>query len=197
MNKTGINKSVPGFKTEKEILLEYFSGHDVQLSKSEKEKAEIILITKSLLLEHRRNNKVVDILKTEYNVHFTTAYKYIRLTENIFGSPNRAAKEFKRLIAEEMLAETRAVCLKKKDAKGLNANDANYIKLHGLDKEDPEMPDFGALEFHQIIVAHLPEQVSENPMSADELLEKAESKLKEIFEDAEDIESIEIGNNGK
>ena len=194
MNKSGNNISVRGFKSETEKLLDHFMGVKVDLLKRERDKADIILEVKGLLITHRIASKVVDIIVATHNVHQNTAYKYIRQTEQIFGKFNKAVKEFKRIIAEEMLLETRRICIAKKDTKGLNSNDANYIKLFGLDKEDPDIPNYEEIQFHQNIIAFIPEQMSENPPDEDELMLKANEMLDKLANEAIDVDYEEVNN---
>lgn len=85
-------------------------------------------------------------------------------------SKKKAIEEIGRL--NEKLTKTRNLLISdrekmidRKQVKSLPATTRNYILLHGLDREDSEMPDLSDFEWRMNIIAILPEQVGLNPVA--------------------------------
>lgn len=181
-----------GFKTDAEKLIACLQGDvkETALSVKLTEKLERVITCKSLLFEHKFTSKVVEMLISTYKYSQVSAYRDIKLTTLVFGPILKSTKEMKRAIAEEMIRQDREMAIAKKDISGLNSSTANFIKLHQLDKEEVDLPDLGAFEFHQNIIAVLPEQVGVHPVGNEELLQNLEDW---ISHRTEDISHEELG----
>lgn len=163
-----------GFNTDAEKIIGYLDGSLPKESLNRKlvEKLDRIVQAKAWLLEHKFQTKVVEMLMNHYEYSEVTAYRDLRLMERVFGPLLRMSKDLKRALADEMIRQDRELAIAKKDTKALGASTRNYILLHQLDKEDPELPDLTNFDFHPIILAVLPEQVGQEPPSEDQLLDK-------------------------
>lgn len=173
-----------GFQTEAQRLIDYLEGKKVlthkkahkedepMLSEHLAEKLDRVITTRSLIMEHKIYSRVARVLEKTYNYSQATAYRDIRLTELVFGNLVRASKDMKRAIAEEMIIQSRDLAIAKEDTRSLAAIDKNYIALHGLDKEEGELPDLSSFEFQPIIVAVIPEQVGYKPPKEEDLRQR-------------------------
>ena len=166
--------SIKDFTTDAEIILAYLEGRYPREKLGSKmiEKLDRITQAKSWLLEHKFQSKVVELMMNTYGYSDATAYRDLKLMSRVFGPIMQVHKDLKRAIADRMIEETWQNAVDAKDRKTQANLIKHYIQLHQLDKEDPELPDVSDFEFHNIIVAVLPEQVGQNPPSEEELSER-------------------------
>jgi len=182
-------KNTNGLNIDAERLLMYLQtdGDDIpereELTPHLKNKLQRITQAKSWLFEHKSQRKVAKMMANFYGYHEVTAYRDLALMQKVFGPVMNMSKEMKRAVAEEMILQDREMAKAKKDVKALNMTTANYIKLHQLDKQDPELPDVSEFEIPQLILAVLPEQVGQQPPSDDELLDRVSDWFQEQSED--------------
>lgn len=160
-----------GLTTDAESIIAYLQGdlELTQLSPTKQQKMERITQAKAWMFEHKTQSKVVKMMCNHYGYSEITAYRDLRLMSQVFGPIMDMKKEFKRALADEMIRQDRELAIQRKDIKSLTSCTRNYIQLHQLDKEDPELPDLSDFEFHNIILAVLPEQVGQEPVSDEEL----------------------------
>lgn len=181
---------ITGFQTDADRLLSYLTGEieENSLLPSELKKLEEVITMKSLLLEHKRVSKAIEIWKADTCKSDSSAYRCLNLCNAIFGKILAVSRDLKRAIAEEMINYDREIATAEKDAIALTRSTANFIKLHGLDREDGDLPDLKHFDAHTILVAILPEQVGINPPPDEELL----SRIKGFYsKNAEDIDHEE------
>lgn len=162
-----------GIRTDADKLLAHLSGEvQVELSPKETQLLDRVITMKSLLLEHKRSEKAISVFMESEVVSRATAYRVMRLVNQVFGNLMNVSRDVKRAIAEMMIQEDRELAKEESDPGAMTRSTANYIKLHGLDKEDSDLPDLSKFEQHTLLVAILPEQVGVNPPSDEELLNK-------------------------
>ncbi len=161
-----------GFRTDGEKLIAYLQGQIDKINAVDEKKLERVLQARALLFQHHASNKVVPMIMSTFGVSEATAWRDMRLVDLIFGPTEKMSKDLRRAIAQEMILKTRELAEAKKDTRTMAQCEKNFISLHALDKEDPELPDLSNFEFHPIIVAALPEQVGINPSSEEEILKK-------------------------
>jgi hypothetical protein len=177
---------VLGFNTDADVLIGYLDGtiEEDRLSHKDKEKLDRVLTCKSLLITHGSTVKAVEIMVGE-GLSKATAYRTLTLTQQVFGNLLSVRKELRRAIAEEMIRTDREMAQRKEDSAAMAASTRNYIKLFGLDKDDPEIPDLSDIEPAPNLIAFVPEQVGINPPSDEEL----KKKLRAFWADrAQDVE---------
>jgi len=178
-----------GVKTDAERLIEWLQSDvddihpRMELTPTLQQKLERITTAKSLLMQHKFVNKVQRMLMKHYGYTIATAMRDLKLMNQVFGPLMQVTKDMRKVIAEEMIRQDRELAIDKQDTKALNMSTANYIKLHNLDKDDSDMPDMSKFEFHQNIIAVLPEQVGVNPPEEETLLEKVQDWLDSNSED--------------
>jgi hypothetical protein len=176
-----------GFNTDAEKIIGYLDGSFPKSALKAKlvEKVDRIVQAKAWLFEFKFQSKVVEMMINHYQYSEVTAYRDLRLMERVFGPLLRMSKDLKRALADEMIRQDRELAITNKDTKALGASTRNYILLHQLDKEDPELPDLSNFDFHPIIMAVLPEQVGQDPPSEDELLDKVSDWWESQSEEAQ------------
>lgn len=166
-----------GFKTDAERIITYLQGpaDDSLINQHDKVKIDRCMTCRSLLVEHRVPAKVVRMLMHTFDISEPTAWRVMRLTDLIFGRLSNISKDMRRAIADEQIRKTKEAAKEAGDLKTMATCDANYIKLHNLDKEEGELPDTSHFDFHPIIVASMPEQVGIDPLPDEELLKRYET----------------------
>jgi hypothetical protein len=176
-----------GFNTDAEKIIGYLDGSFPKSALKAKlvEKVDRIVQAKAWLFEFKFQSKVIEMMINHYQYSEVTAYRDLRLMERVFGPLLRMSKDLKRALADEMIRQDRELAITNKDTKALGASTRNYILLHQLDKEDPELPDLSNFDFHPIIMAVLPEQVGQDPPSEDELLDKVSDWWESQSEEAQ------------
>ena len=75
-----------------------------------------------------------------------SAYRYINDAKYVYGSTSKTDREYWRSIIVENILETRRRAMADGNYKIAAACDANLIKATGVDRDDPEMPDFGKIQ---------------------------------------------------
>lgn len=145
--------------SDTEVLEQLFTGEteEADLTEHQKEKLQQVRCAHALLLEARPVAKVTKKLMARFGLSRVSAWRVIRMTEALFGAARKANKDYKRIIAENMAMEAYRMAKKKGNHRDMNAAIANYIKLNGLDREDPDLPDFSKLQPSLNIVVVNPE----------------------------------------
>lgn len=187
-------KELIGVKTDAERLIEWLQSDvddihpRMELTPTLQKKLERITTAKALLLQHKFVHKVQRMLMKHYGYTIASAMSDLQLMNQVFGPLMKVTRDMRKAIAEEMIRQDRDLALEMKDTKALNMTTANYIKLHGLDKDEAELPDLSRFEFHQNIIAVLPQQVGINPPTEEELL----AQVNEWIDNTEDIDHEDV-----
>lgn len=99
-----------------------------------------------LLLKGYSQQTIINLLEEERNIKYSTAWRLIRETEDVFGSQTEVDKRVKRLIASEMAQRSYEVAEGKGNSRAMTAATNAFIKAWGLDRDDPDLPDFSKLD---------------------------------------------------
>lgn len=125
----------------------YSDKHDeVELTPHQEEKRERYLKISSLMVKGYINPKIIEVLKKDYGISEAQCYRDIRDSVALYGNIRKAEKEGMRYILFDMMNATREKALNKGDFRAAATAESNMMKLMGLDREDPEMPDFENLQ---------------------------------------------------
>jgi hypothetical protein len=100
----------------------------------------------SLLCNYHSVQQAVPVLKKQFNISEGQAYRDINSAIRLFGNVLKSDKEGHRYIVYELAMKTYQVAAKNGDYKAMAASVQNMIKLLGLDREDPDLPDFGRMK---------------------------------------------------
>ena len=124
----------------------YLSGETVTLTPAQEAVRDRMSFAYATLGKYKSITQVKDLLVREKGVSEAQAYRDINASINLFGDILKSSKEGHRYIVYEYAQKAFRIALDKEDVKGMNAAVANMTKLMGLDKIDPDMPDFGKLK---------------------------------------------------
>lgn len=128
---------------------------EVELTDKQEEIRKRLSAAYSLLCNYHSIQQAIPIHMKEHDVSDSTAYRDMRDAIRLFGHVMKADKEGQRYIVYEYAVKTYQLAAKNMDYKAMAMATSNMIKLLGLDKEDPEMPDFEKLQPSlNIVVMH-------------------------------------------
>jgi hypothetical protein len=140
-----------------EKLLAYYQGEEGSITDKEREILDRWEKADDIIRKHGTGKDGVNMMMTRCGVSRAAAYRDIAAAQRFFGSMQRSEKDYWRVLIREMILETRRLAFAKNDLKAMNAAEANLIRVMGLDKDDPEMPDFSKLEKHEYTIGLPPE----------------------------------------
>jgi len=125
----------------------------VVLTDKQSEIFERIKLAWSLLSEKHlsRQQAATQVSKT-YNISEIQGHNDVRDALNLFGEATRAQKEGLRFVTYEAIMKTFQLAYKAEDYRTMADATKNMIKVLGLDKDDPDAPDFARLEQHIYIM---------------------------------------------
>lgn len=115
------------------------------LSEDERKYLFAVRMAYGMMMEAHSTSYVVGVLIKEHNVAQRTAYNIINDAQRIFGQIQQTHKEFARIQAIEMAKFLWATAKRRQDVKGMNKALENFIRATGIDRLDPELPDFERL----------------------------------------------------
>lgn len=133
---------------------------DDSLTPTQVKYVEDVRFCLGLLLKGYPQTTVIQLLQEGIKLSYSTAWRLIRETEELFGPQGEVDKRFKRYTASEMAQGAYEVAERKADVKGMVAATNAYAKVWGLDRDDPEMPDFDKLDTPANILV-IPDEVAE------------------------------------
>jgi hypothetical protein len=148
----------------------------------------------SLMLLYHSREQSVPILKARFEISNAQAYRDINSSLKLFGDINKSNKEGMRNIHYELAMQTYKMAkeCKPPDLAEMNRANALAMKILGLDREDPEMPDFENLQPHVYIIANDPKTLGflEIPNLEQELEKFKKKKAKQAL----DISDAELAD---
>ena len=124
----------------------YMSDLPVKLSKSQERVRKRILTAYMLEMKALARPIITRILCRAFDISKAQAWKDTRNAFRLFGDVNHAEKEGVRTILYEWSKSIYAKAKAAGDLQQANAAIANMIKIQGIDKHDPDLPDFSKLE---------------------------------------------------
>lgn len=134
----------------KEILMR--PGTHLKLSAKQEQIYNRLKNAQSTFMEHLDLTGSVEIHAKTYGISKMLAYKDMRDAKIIWGDLAKSSKTGERHIASQLTLRAFKLAEQEGDTKGMNVAMANYIKIHGLDKDDPAMPDFDKLKQSIMVV---------------------------------------------
>lgn len=116
------------------------------MSEPLKKYQEDVRLCLGMLLNGYSQNTIIKILEEDHGVKYSTAWRLIRETEELFGPQGEVDKRMKRMIASEMAQQSYEIAREKGNPRAMTAATNAFIKAWGLDRDDPDMPDFSKLD---------------------------------------------------
>lgn len=161
-------------------------GH-VELTPAQEEYRQRLSSAHALLLKKSQRHKVIKTQMKLFGISEKTANTDINNAIRLWGNINRADKEGMRYLLYEKAMRIFSIAEKSQDLGAMTATLTLSMKLLGLDRDEPEMPDFAKLSGHtyQIVI---PEKVEKQitKMLGGGVLNL--SDMPETFQEAEIIE---------
>lgn len=104
----------------------------------------------AMLCNYKSPEQVVPLHMKAFKLSKATAWRDINEALRLFGDVRKSSKEGWRHVIFEYAIKTFQLALDQKppDLDQLNKAIANMIKLKGLDRDDPDMPDWSSLQGH-------------------------------------------------
>jgi len=131
------------------------------LTEDERKYLFAVRMAYGMMMEAHSTSYVVGSLMREHNIAQRTAYNVINDAQRIFGNIQQTHKDFARIQAIEMAKFLWATAKRREDVKGMNKALENFIRATGIDKLDPDLPDFAQLA-PSLNVLMLPEGMEES-----------------------------------
>lgn len=150
----------PGRKDATEYIREYLLSTSGKVVLSDKQHEIYVRIKTAwtLLVGGEARSEIENVLINTYEVSEAQAWRDIRDATRIFGEVQKADKEGMRHLILMKAEKAYRLAELNDDVKGMNEAIKNMVKITGLEREDPDLPDFAKLEAHNYIIVMPPEQ---------------------------------------
>lgn len=100
------------------------------------------------------------LMKLYPNISRATAFRDVANSISLFGNISETTKEGIRHIAGEMIAEGYALAKIKNNEAAMIAAGEKYANVHGVNSNDPDIPDFEKLEPHTYEISLPPNAIA-------------------------------------
>lgn len=140
--------------TKDKILQWYLSPGLTELTKKEEKIRKRWSSCFALLCKYHSPQQAVSVLMKEFSISEPQAYRDVKNSISVFGDIGKSEKEGYRHILFEYSMKVFQLAASNNDLKEMNKSISNMISLKGLDKEDPDLPDFSKLtpNIYEIVV---------------------------------------------
>lgn len=143
--------------TKDRIWAHYLDEGSVHLSAKEEEIRVRWAACFSLLVNYHSVQQAVSVICKQFDISEAQAYRDCRNAVELFGDVTKSNKEAYRHILFEFAMKIFQLAATKNDLVEMNKALQSMIKIKGLDKEDPDLPDFGLLQPHVFNIS-IPDQ---------------------------------------
>lgn len=109
-----------------------------------------------LMLSGHPQTTIIEYIQGEFDISYATAWRLHKDVGELFGA-EKANKQIKRQIAENMAQRTYKFAEERGDVKMMIQATKAYNQAAGLDRDDYDLPDFSLLEAPPVILV-LPEE---------------------------------------
>lgn len=158
---------------------------EVELTEAQEMKRQRLIFAFNILVKENLMKDAIPFIMKNYNLSESQAIRDINDAKELFGAVMKNKKDAHRAIVYEMAMETYKAAKLDGDYMAMSKTLSNVIKLLGLDRDDPDIPDFGKLQpnVYPIIIA------PEIERKLDQLLDtKGPVNLSKMYKNAEEIE---------
>lgn len=168
----------------------------IKLTDKQEEIYQRIRVAKAYLLKFHSKDETAQMLTKEYPISESTAYQIVRNVFTLYGDITDTDKKWSRSLASKMALQTFRAAVKENDLAAMNAATRNFTIIEGLDREDPDAPDFSKLEAKPVYL--VPSEATEKfieqiAASLSHGLDKSSiMDFSKLFESAENAEYEEI-----
>lgn len=158
--------------------------YSVELSDEEERILARWDLADDLLRQYNKERDVVAMLMHKFKVSKATAINDVMNAKLVYGYSSRIEKDYERRNIKEITSEIIAACMKVSDfTTVLRALKIRIVAL-GLNKEDPDIPDWGKIEQHVFNIVYDPTLVGAKKIeNLEEVVEKyLQEKRKKAIE---------------
>lgn len=134
--------------------------HPVELTDTQEEIRQRLLTAHSLVLQKGSQEAAVKMLVKRFNISDRQARRDMVEAINLFGNVMKSEKEGMRYLLYEKAQKTFQMALRKGDLKAMNNALKTAVSIMGLDREDPDIPDFSKIE-PSVNLMVLPEEIQQ------------------------------------
>jgi len=175
------------------IRLHYLNG--TELSEKHEEMRRRLSAAFSLLTNYHSIQQAIPVLQEQFGYSESSAYRDINNAIKLFGNVLKSDKEGHRYIVYEFAVKTFQLAAKNGDHKSMAAATNNMIKLLGLDRDNPDAPDFSKLQPPPIVMIYEDQEKAR----IDAARAKGKVDLTEFYlnENTIDVEHEEVAQNHK
>jgi len=132
--------------TKDKIFAFYLEKNSVNLSPKEEEIRERWSACFSLLCQYHSPQQAVNVLQQKFGISEAQAYRDIKSAMELFGDVTSSDKQAYRHILFEFAMKIFQLAATKSDLSEMNKSLSTMVKIRGLDREDPNIPDFSMLQ---------------------------------------------------
>lgn len=132
--------------TKDRIFAYYLDNSTVKLTSKEMEVKERWSACFSLLCQYHSPQQAVKVLMEKYGISESSAYRDVRDSMELFGNVTDSDKQAYRHILFEFAMKIFQLAATKTDLAEMNRALITMVKIKGLDKDDPDIPDFALLQ---------------------------------------------------
>lgn len=170
-------KELSKASTKDKIFAYYLDSESVKLTDKEEVIHQRWIACFSLLIQYHSPMQVVNVMKQRFGISDAQAYRDLRDSADIFGDVTATSKNAYRHILFEFAMKVFQLAATKNDLGEMNKSLITMVKLKGLDKEDPDLPDFSLLQNNNYEIKLEPSQqeqlmkmLSKGVINVDDLL---------------------------
>lgn len=132
--------------TKDKIFAFYLERDVVKLSPKEEEIRERWSACFSLLCQYHSPQQAVSVMQQRFGISEAQAYRDVKSAMELFGDVNASDKQAYRHILFEFAMKIFQLAATKSDLAEMNKSLNTMVKIRGLDREDPDIPDFSLLQ---------------------------------------------------
>jgi hypothetical protein len=158
-----------------------------EIKKKDRLKAVFMLLTRD-----RDARFIVKYLMRQFGITEPTCYQDIKDARLLFGNIEKTSKQADRVIMLSKIRRAARKAWKDKDLKAYQKFLDMEVKVLGLDRDEPDMPDFEALKANTYLIGYFPE------ITGMPTVEDVESIAKKFLSNkvtAEDAQIVEDGTD--
>lgn len=144
-----IIKSDSKLSTKDKIFAFYLDGENIELTDKEKSIKERWTAAFSLLCNYHSPQQAVNVLVKEFQISEAQAYRDVKNSMELFGNVTESDKQAYRHILFEFAMKVFQLAATAKNLPEMNKAIATMVKIKGLDREDPDIPDFSMIQNNQ------------------------------------------------
>lgn len=127
------------------IRLFYQSDLPIQLTEEEEKIRQRFLVVQAQRLKGATTPQIIQKLQKDFGVSERQCYYDLKNALALFGDLSRVEKDAVRAMAYEQALKVYRRAMKADDLREANRAIKNMIQVYGLDREDPDIPDFEKL----------------------------------------------------